>query len=113
MADSNVTKLPEPGVTLDLDAAERPAADVKEPFVVKVNDQNLTFTDPGDIDWRDLATVEIPADLFRVSLSKEDRNHLLEANLPTWKFTKLMKTYYDYYDFEDKIRDAKRQAAFA
>lgn len=109
----NITRLPEPGVILDLDAAERDSKDVKDPFVVKVSGKNLTFTDPGDIDWRDLATVEIPADLFRVSLSKEDRNHLLEANLPTWKFTKLMKTYYDYYDFEDKIRDAKRQANFS
>lgn len=108
----NITKLPEPGVMLDLDAAERDAKDVKEPFVVKVADRKVTFTDPGDIDWRDLATVEIPADLFRVSLSKEDRQHLLDANLPTWKFTKLMKTYYDYYDFEDKIRDARRQAQF-
>lgn len=109
----NVTKLPEPGVVLDLDAAERDTKDVKDPFVVKVGDRKVTFTDPGDIDWRDLATVEIPADLFRVSLSKEDRNHLQDQNLPTWKFTKLMKAYYDYYDFEDKIRDARRQAQFA
>jgi hypothetical protein len=108
----NITKLPEPGVTLDLDAAERDAKDVKDPFVVKVGDKKLTFADPGDVDWRDLATVEIPADLFRVSLNKEDRQHLLDANLPTWKFTKLMKAYYEYYDFEDKIRDARRQAQF-
>ena len=111
MAD--ITKLPEPGVTLDLDSAERPEADLKDPFVVKVNGKNIAFTDPSEIDWRDLATVSIPADLFRVSLSKEDRQHILEANLPTWKFTKLMETYYKYYDFEDKIRAAQRQAQFS
>jgi len=113
MTDDNVINLPEPGVILDLDAEERPASEIKPPFIVKVGGRNVTFADPADIDWRELATVSIPADLLRVSLSKEDLKHLQGLNLNAWKFNKLMEDYYDHYDLEDRIRDAKRQAQFA
>lgn len=113
MTDDNVTHLPEPGVVLDLDAEERPSKDVKPPFIVKIGDRRVTFADPSEIDWRELATVSIPADLLRVSLSKDDLKHLQGLNLPTWKFNRLMETYYEHYDMEERIRDAKRQAQFA
>lgn len=108
----NVSKLPTPGVILDLDAEERPREDIKPPFVVNVGGKQVTFADPGDIDWRQLAAVEIPADLLRVAMFKEDRSHLSKLALESWKFNRLMESYYTHYDLEDKIRDAKRQAAF-
>lgn len=108
---ASVTKLPEPGVILDLDALERPEGEVKAPFVVKVSDRKITFKDPAEIDWQDLATVDIPADIFRVSLSKEDRKFFLENPMETWRFHKLLESYYSHYDFEEKIRAAKRQAS--
>lgn len=108
----NVHTLPEPGVVLDLDLLERPAKDVKPPFIVKVADHKLTFADPGEIDWKDLAAIEVPADLFSVALNREDRQFLREQPMAGWKFNELMKAYYTHYDFEEKIRDAKRQAAF-
>lgn len=108
----NVSKLPTPGVILDLDAEERPKEEIKPPFIVNVGGKPVTFADPGDIDWRQLAAVEIPADLLRVALSKEDRTHLSKVSLKAWKFNRLMEAYYTHYDLEDKIRDAKRQAAF-
>ena len=107
----NVTRLPEPGVILDLDVEERNPQDVKPPFIVKVGDKTITLQDPTEIDWRDLASVEIPQDLLRVAMSKEDRNHLQSLALPGWKFNRLMESYYTHYDLEDKIRAAKRQAA--
>jgi hypothetical protein len=107
----NVTRLPEPGVILDLDAEERDPKDVKPPFVAKVGDRNITMADPSEIDWRELASVEIPQDLLRVAMSKEDRNHLQRTALPGWKFNRLMEAYYTHYDLEEKIRAAKRQAA--
>lgn len=113
MTDSNVTRLPEPGVILDLDTVERPAAEVKPPFVVKVGEKSITMQDPSEIDWRDLATVEIPADLLRVAMSSDDRVYLTGQALPAWKFNRLMEAYYTHYDLEDKIREAKRQAQFA
>ena len=113
MTDSNVTHLPEPGVILDLDSEQRPEKDIRPPFVVKVEGKNLTFSDPAEIDWRDLAAVEIPSDLLRVAMTEEDRRHLAGVNLPGWKFNRLMEAYYTHYDLETKIRDAKRQAALA
>lgn len=109
----NVTRLPEPGVILDLDVEERPEEDVKPPFVVKLGGKTVKLEDPTEIDWRDLARVEIPADLLRVAMSREDRNHLQSLALPTWKFNRLMESYYAHYDLEDKIRNARRQAQFA
>lgn len=108
----NVTRLPEPGVILDLDSVERPAADVKPPFVVNIEGRQITMQDPSEVDWRDLAAVEIPADLLRVAMTREDRNYLMDLALPAWKFNKLMEAYYTHYDLEEKIRNAKRQAQF-
>ena len=108
----NVTRLPEPGVVLDLDLETRPDKDIKPPFVVNVEGRKLTLQDPTEIDWRDLAAVEIPADLLRVAMSREDRNYLQGLALPAWKFNRLMEAYYNHYDLEDKIRNAKRQAQF-
>lgn len=108
----NVTHLPEPGVILDLDTAERDPKDIKPPFVVNINGHKVTLADPTEIDWRDLAAVEAPADLLHVAMTRDDRKHLQDAALPGWKFNRLMEAYYTHYDLEDKIRNAKRQAAF-
>lgn len=108
----NVTSLPKTGVVLDLDSYERPDKEVKVPFVVTVGGREITFKDPGTIDWRDLANIEEPADLIHFSLEKEDRKHLGDTDLPVWKFNKMMEAYYEHYDLEDKIADARRQQAF-
>lgn len=111
---TNVSKLPTPGVVLDLDAYERPENEVKPPFIVKVAGRLVTFADPMDIDWRDLAVVEAPGDILRAALSREDREHITNQKiLPTFKFSKLIQDYYTYYDLEDKINEAKRQKAFS
>lgn len=112
MTDSNVTHLPEPGVILDLDTETRDPKDVKPPFIAKIGDRKVTLQDPTEVDWRDLAAVEIPADLLRVAMTREDRNYLTSLALPAWKFNRLMEAYYTHYDLEEKIRNAKRQAAF-
>lgn len=106
-----VVKMPDASVILDLDNEERPEEEVKPPFVVNVGGKKITFTDPAEIEWRALASVVIPGDLIRISLSKEDRDHLKGLALSSWKFNKLMKGYYDHYDLEDKIAEAKRQEA--
>lgn len=108
----NVTRLPEPGVILDLDLEERPEKDIKPPFVVNIEGRRVTFADPTEVDWRDLAAVEIPADLLRVAMTRDDRQYLQGLALPTWKFNRLMEAYYSHYDLEDKIRNARRQAQF-
>ena len=112
MTDSNVSHLPEPGVILDLDVETRPEKDVKPPFVVNVEGKKVTLQDPSEIDWRDLAAVEIPADLLRVAMTRDDRQYLTSLALPGWKFNRLMEAYYLHYDLEEKIANAKRQARF-
>lgn len=109
---TNVTELPERGIVLDLDAEERPQDQIKPPFIVKVGGKTITFLDPGEIDWRDLASVAAPSDLIRVSLDSADLDHIRAQALPTWKFNKLMEDYYTHYDMEARIREAKRQASF-
>lgn len=107
---SDVINLPTPGVVLDLDLETRPEKDVKPPFIVKVGGKAITFKDPGEIDWRVLATVDTPADLIRVSLAGEDREHLTSQVLEAWKFNRLMDSYYQHYDMEERIEEAKRRA---
>lgn len=108
-----VSHLPEPGVILDLDLEERPDGERKPPFVVKVGQRSVTFKDPLDIDWRDLASVDIPADLLRVSLDSDDLEHLKGLELETWRFNKLMKSYYDYFGLEEQIQNARRRKQFS
>ena len=110
MTDSTVSRLPEPGVILDLDLEERPAEDVKPPFVIKVNGRNIQFADPAELNWQDLAAIRIPADFVHVSLNHEDRKFLLEEDLPSWKFNRLLEAYYLHYDLENKIAKARRQS---
>lgn len=105
-----VVPMPDPAVVLDLDAYETPEDEVLPPYVVKVGGKNITFLDPGDIEWRLLASIENPGDMIRVSLSKEDREHIREQEISGRKFGALMKGYYDHYGLEDKIAEAKRQA---
>lgn len=111
MTNDNVTRLPEPGVMLDLDTLERDQKDVKEPFVVNVGGKRITFNDPTEVDWRDLASISGPGDLIRVALSREDRRHLGEQEMPTWKFSKLMDAYSLHYNLEEKIENARRQSS--
>lgn len=112
MTEENVVKLPEPGVVLDLDAEERDPRDIKPPFRSVIGGKTLTFADPMDIDWRDLAAVEAPAQMVRLALSPEDADHISRQGLPTWKFNRLMEAYYKHYNLEEKIREARRQSQF-
>lgn len=104
----NVTALPG-SITLDLDAAQRPANEVKPPFVVKIQDREIGMKDPAELDWRDLILMESPTEFLRLSLSKEDREFLLSQDLPGWKFNQLMEAYYTHFDLDEKVRSARRQ----
>lgn len=111
MTDDNVTRLPKPGVVFDFDSLVRDPKDIKEPFVALVREREITFSDPAELPWQDLAAIVIPSDLFSVALSSDDRRWLRDTEMAGWKFNELMKAYYEHYDFEEKIRAAKRQAA--
>lgn len=96
-------------LTLDLDALERPAKDVKPPFTVKVGDRVLTMQDPEELDWQDLLDLQHPIDFLQYVLSDDDRQHLMNQNMPGWKLSKLMDKYTKHFDIDKKMREAERE----
>jgi hypothetical protein len=112
MSDSNVSALPK-NLALDLDSESRPENEVKPEFTVQINGREITMTDPSELDWRDLILLESPTEFLRLSLTAEDRKFLLEQPLPGWKFNRLMEAYYNHFDLDQKVRDARRQQALA
>lgn len=112
MTDDQISRLPQTGVVLDLDVAERdPNEADRPPYAVNVAGKVVVLVDPDEVDWVELADVHIPADMLRLVMSDEDFRHLTSAKIPTWKFKRLLEGYYEHYDVEDKIRAAKRQAS--
>lgn len=89
---------PAPQVTLDLDNVER--EETYKPFVVNVDGKAITFTDPAEIDWKDLLDIEEPAQFLRHAVSAEDRAHLKQADIPGWKFKLLMESYTNHYGLD-------------
>lgn len=96
-------------IHLDLDAAERPADEVKEPYTFTIAGREITMIDPGELDWQDLLFITNPMDFLRYALSSEDRDFLLDQKVPGWKFGLLMEGFYKHYDLEKKVEDAKRR----
>lgn len=110
MTDDNVRELPA-NVTLDLDAYERPAKDVKPDFTVKLGGRVITFKDPEEMDWQDLLDIEHPAHFLRYAVTAEERQHILALEMPAHKFGKLMDSYQQHFDLEDKVAQARRRQA--
>lgn len=98
-AKSNVTPIadkPAP-VAINLDTLElEKGNDV--PFVAVIAGKRLTFTDPTEIPWQDLAGLENPYEFADVALEDEgERETFLETRVPVKKIQALMKAYRDHY----------------
>lgn len=99
-----------PGVvTIDLNTVERDPKDIKPPFRVQVGEQIIEMSDPEEVDWRDLLTMQDPSEFLRLTMSEADRKYLREQAIPAWRFSKLMEAYYAHYDLEEKMREARRR----
>lgn len=96
MTDSNVHQLNQK-VNTNLDAMER---DSKEPFSAVVNERRFTMKDPAEIDFKDLMTIEHPANFLKYALDDEAKAVLAEEYVPGWKFDKLIREYMEYYDLD-------------
>ena len=110
MSDSNVRDLPV-NVTLDLDSYERPAAERKEPFTVKLGGQVIEFKDPEELDWQDLLDIENPVDFLRYCVTPDERRHILGLKMEAHRFGKLMEAYQTHFEIDDKVNAARRRAA--
>jgi hypothetical protein len=105
---SDISNLPV-DLAIDLDAAERPADEVKPPFRAKVADRVITMKDPSDLDWRDLMNLTDPREFIRLSMDAEDRQFLARTPIPGWKFNQLMEAFYHHYDLEELAAQARRE----
>lgn len=74
-----------------------------EPFVLALSDgSTIVMTDPRELDWQDLLTIENPADFFRFCVSDEDKDKLRKEKIPGWKFNDLITEYQLHYGLGDK-----------
>lgn len=107
MTDSNVTDLPV-DVDLDLDALET-NPNAQPPFKVRVGGRVVQFKSPEDLDWRDVATLTDPLQLFRICLSPEDRKHIFEQGFPAWKLNDLFEKFSVHFGLEERMAEARRR----
>jgi hypothetical protein len=96
MSDDNVRQLNQK-VTLNLDELER---DSKPLFSFVHDGQRVEMKDPREIDFKDLMTIEHPANFLKYALTDEAKKLLGETELPGWKFDKLIEGYMKYYDID-------------
>ena len=104
----NVTNLHK--IQLNVDTLERETS--KEPFrfgatIPADKDAGteerqvvFTLTDPSDVDWDDLASLESPISLLRYVLPEDQREDLLAAKIPSWKFQKIMEAYTKHFGLD-------------
>jgi hypothetical protein len=107
--NDQISSLPT-NLAIDLDAAERPADEVKPPFTAKVGEKIITMIDPSDLDWRDLLAMQDPREFIRLTMSADDREHLSKTPIPGWKFGRLMEAFYLHYDLEELAEKARRES---
>ena len=98
MADDNVRHLNQ-NVTLNLDELER---DSKPPFSFVVAGERVVLKDPHEIDFKDLMEIDHPAKFLRYALDDAGKDVLSKADVPGWKFNKVIEAYMDYYGLDPK-----------
>ena len=109
---TNVRDLPAE-IDFDLDAYERPAEEIIPDYRIKIGGKVVVMTNPDEIDWKDLLDITDPVGFLRHAVSAEDRTHILQLDLPSHKFGKLMDGYYAHFHIQermDKARQAERLA---
>ncbi len=79
-------------IAVNLATAEKER--VYEPFVVALpGGETVTFNDPRDLEWQDLAALEDPIQFVRLCLSEEDKAKLRKERLAGWQFNKIMTEF--------------------
>ncbi len=83
-------------IAVNLDELER--KNPKDPFVAVIGGREITFTDPEEMDWEDLAALDSPGDFVDMCTTDDDREHIYNQKLPAFKFKKLWEAYQQHYD---------------
>lgn len=84
----------------------------REPFRFNFQGRVLTLTDPEDLDWRDAALLDDPLQMFNLCMSADDRNYLYQhdVKVPAKAFGKIVEAFMGYYNLNEKLAAAQRQA---
>jgi hypothetical protein len=85
-------------VVLNLDTLELERTE--KPFVVRLGGRNLTFKDPKEIYWQDLADLDDPTSFAEAALEEEDQEHFLEYRLETGRMMELMRRYRRHFGMD-------------
>ena len=87
-------------VHFSLDTYEREK--VYEPFAADLGGRRIVMTDPQELEWLDLATLESPAEFIDLCMGDEDREYLLSLKLKSWQLNGLMDAYMSHYGIGDR-----------
>lgn len=96
-------------VHLNLDTAERPADQQFELFATVINGRRIEISDPAEIDYKDLLTIDTPLQFFRYTMAEEDRDYLAAQNLKGWQLGLLLEQYLTHYRAEERIDERLAQ----
>lgn len=85
----------------DLDALEREGA--ADQFTVNIDGREVAFTDPQELDWRELTGIDQndPSAFLERIVEPADVDHFFSARVPGWKLQILMKEYMAHYGLEE------------
>ena len=84
-------------VMTNLDELER---DAKPKFAFVLAGERVEMLDPHEIDFKDLMTIEHPANFLKFALTPEAKKVLNDNPLPGWKFNRLIEDYMEYYGLD-------------
>lgn len=94
---------------LDLDSLDRETVEPgyqRDKFVTKVNDMEIAFTDPKELPWDVVVTMDqTPRRFFSTAIEDpEQRRHMLqiegEKALKLWKLQYLMEQYRNHFGID-------------
>lgn len=90
---------------LSLDNLDREVVDPgyqKEPFVIEIGGMDVTFTDPQELPWDVVVTMDdTPRRFFRAAIADiEQQKHTLKAELKLWQMKFLMEQFRDHYGID-------------
>lgn len=95
-------------IDFDLDAYERPAEEVIPDYKIKLGGRVIVMTNPDEIDWKDLLDITDPVGFLTYAVSREDREHILGLDIPSYKFGKLMDGYYAHFNIQERMEKARQ-----
>lgn len=94
----------------DLDAVENERKD-EQKFIAKVNGRQITFINPKDANWLDLADLsDDPAEFVALCVEDDaDSAFLMSEDIPAWRMDKLIEAFMRHYGMN--VRRGNRNAS--